>query len=968
MKKLLIFNFLILCSTVLFSQNFDKGLFKEKFIEAQYHIEFENYKLALPIFIELNKMDPENSNVNFKVGLCMIKSNIRKAEAVGFLEKAVLNVSPNYDDLNPFEKRAPVNALYYLGFAYHIAYKLDEAIATFEKFKSVISKKNYMVADAERSIVMCLNAKEFIGNKKEYIIDCLSDSINTPYPEYSPVVSLDESTLIFTSRRAEESGSIAESMHNEDIYISYKDNNGIWSAAKSIGTSINTMDHEASIGLSADGQKLFIYKSDDGGSIWMSEQLSESWSVPQKLDFDVNSEHWETHAVITAEQKTIYFASNRPGGQGGRDIWMCKKLPNGKWAKAQNLGAQINTKHDEDAPFIHPNGKTIYFSSDGHKTMGGFDIFYSEIQEDGKWSSPINMGYPINTTDDDIYFVTSGDGKRGYFSSLRENCIGEKDIFMVTIDDIQVESITVLKGKITIDGDEKLPSGALIYVTDVETGIVVNESRPNPRTSVYTLALSPGEHGKTYSISYSAEGFEPITATIEIEAGMGYQEIEKELFLHPINFESKTKGTVALSGTIKNRQGEFISATISVIDNITGEEIFTALTKGTEAPYYFVLQLGKNYNISYEAEDYLFHSENLNIPNKPEYSEIKKNIILEKIETGTKIVLNNIFFDHNKSILRKESNVELEKLYTLLNKRPELKIEVGGHTDSKGNAEVNMVLSKARAQAVVDYLTKNGINRSRLVAKGYGKDAPIAPNNLANGKPDLDGMQLNRRVEFKILDYTKAELEKVRENQTNTAEVETIIIDNRSDLVTKPVNYTTKSPLYGVQIGAFQTSLPNNDFPNVKNVHSFIDNDGMIRYVIGSFNIRSQAETLKKAVVEAGYKDAFIVDVNKEKKFTNEVVHEKKPKSLEKVEYMVQVGAYSTTITAQAAKSMVEIDGIIEKQNGELMLLTVGSFSNIESAEKLKNELVAKGVQEAFVIAFLNDKKITLQAAKEFAK
>ncbi|MBA3901433.1 MAG: PD40 domain-containing protein, partial [Bacteroidetes bacterium] len=492
MKKFLLYNILFLfIVNAVFPQDIDRSLFKEKFTEAQFHIEYENYKLALPIFLELHKMDPENPNVNFKVGFCFIKSNIRKTEAIEYLEKAVINVSPNYDDLNPFEKKSPVNAYYYLGLAYHLNYNFDKAIATFDKFKSLISKKHYMVADANRAIVISLNAKEFVANKKDYKIDCLSDSINTPYPEYSPVISLDEKTLIFTSRRPGNTGSIAESVHNEDIYISYKEN-GVWSEAVSIGVNINTSEHEASIGLSADGQKLFIYKSDEGGSIWMSEFEGEEWGFPQKLNFDVNSQHFETHAVMTSDQKIIYFASDRPGGHGGTDIWMCKKLPNGQWAKAQNLGPQINTKYNEDAPFIHPNGKTIFFSSDGHKTMGGYDIFYSEIQEEGNWSSPINMGYPINTTDDDIYFVTSGDGKRGYFSSLRVNCVGEKDIFMVTIDDIEVEAITVLRGKITIDGDEKIPPGAIIFVTDLETGLVINESRPNSRTSVYTLALSPG--------------------------------------------------------------------------------------------------------------------------------------------------------------------------------------------------------------------------------------------------------------------------------------------------------------------------------------------------------------------------------------------------------------------------------------------------------------------------------------------
>jgi outer membrane protein OmpA-like peptidoglycan-associated protein len=963
MKKLYTLIIILSVCFTAFSQSFDKGKFREKFADANYHVEYQNYVLAIPIFKELLEMDPENANINFKIGFCYLKANRNKPEALSYLEKAVKNVSRNYDDLNPFEKTAPNGAYYYLAQAYHLNYQLDEAIAMFNKFKETINKKHLLYISADRHINMCNNAKEFIANKLDFEIQNLMGNINTEYPEYSAVVSLDESTMIFTSRRPGGYGGLTEvdGQYYEDIYISHKDESGNWGEAKPIGSPINTADHEASIGLSADGQTLFIYKGDEGGSIWMSELNGEQWSSPIKLDFDVNSPQWETHAVISSDNRVIYFTSDRPGGFGGRDIWMCKRLPNGQWARAQNLGPTINTSYDEDAPFIHPDGKTIFFSSNGHKTMGGFDIFFAEIQEDGRWTTPINMGYPINTTDDDVYFVTSADGKRAYFSSDRKGGLGEKDIYMISVDSVVVEPIAVLKGILTLDGAEQIPPGILIFVTDIETGLVVNEVRPNSRTGKYTLALTPG---KSYSISYEADGFEPIYDVIEIEDGLGYNEIDMELMLKPINFESKAAGTISLSGSIKNKEEQIIPGVrIIVVDNATSEEVGVFYTMADTSKYYFVLDLGQNYNVSFEAEGYMFHSENINIPLKPEFKEIKKNITLERIEAGTKIVLNNIFFDLNKSTLRKESSLELEKLYKVLFDYPEMKIEVGGHTDSKGNAELNRKLSQERAQSVVDHLAKKGIEKSRIVAKGYGKDLPIAQDYLPDGKPNEEGMQMNRRVEFKILDYNKPNKDQGIQQSSNE---EGNIYDPRKDIKTKEVNYTTKGSLWGVQLGAYQKALPSNDFNNVKNVHSFIDHDGMVRYVIGSFALRTQAETLKKVVIEAGYKDAFIVDVNKEKKFSSEVVHDKKPKPSGKVIYSVQVGAYSTSISMEAAKQLLEIENIIEIPQGELMLLTVGSFDNQQSAEKLKEELIGQGFKDAFVIALINGRKISLQEAKEY--
>lgn len=735
----------------------NKSDYREHFTQGNLLILEQNYPLALKHFLDAYHIDSANANINYKVGYCYLQSANEKDKALPYLEKAVKNVTRNYMDMEPREKQAPENAYYYLGTAYRLAYKFNESNTYFNKFKDIVGDRNKeLAADLTKQIETNYNAVELTKDTAAVNIINLGDSVNSAYPDYSPLISADESTLIFTSRRPGSTGGdkTDNDQFFEDIYYCVKKKDGSWSSPKSIGVNINSNDNEADIGLSADGQQLFVYRGVNGGDIYYSMLDGDTWSNLIPLGANINSKSWETHASLTVDGNTLYFVSDRKeGGYGGRDIWRCVRLPNGAWSLPMNLGPQINTPYDEDAPFIHPDGVTLFFSSTGHKNMGGFDIFKSSKDDEGKWSTPENLKAPINTPDDDIFYVQSVDGRRGYFSSVRSGGFGEKDLYMIKFDQAIVEPLTLLKGFLTFDGGNKMPANVRITATDMESGLVVQDVRPNTATGKYLLILNPGNEGKTYTISYEADGFQPVSETIVIPPNSSYQEIEKELLLKIINFESKTLGTISIAGTIKNQEDHIIpGAKIIIKDNTTGKLIDTYYTTSDSGSYYFVVNRGQNYNISYEADGYLFQSENVNVPKQPEFSVLTKNIVLEKVKAGAKIVLNNIFFDSNKATLRKESNLEMEKVIKLMQDYPDLKIEVAGHTDSKGNDAANLKLSQMRSQAVVTALAKKGINAKRLVAKGYGETQPVAPNTLPNGKPDLKGMQLNRRVELKILE------------------------------------------------------------------------------------------------------------------------------------------------------------------------------------------------------------------------
>ncbi|MBK7668250.1 MAG: PD40 domain-containing protein [Sphingobacteriaceae bacterium] len=613
------------------------------------------YSDALPVFVSLFKKDPTNMNLAFKIAVCYQASRMNRKQAIPYLIKATSSVSANYSGSTYKEKHAPLITYKFLGDAYHINYQFDKAIAAYQKYIGVMaenkSSEKDQISETNRKIEMCKVAKKFIASPVKVKLQNLGTTVNSSSGDYSSVLSADQQTLFFTSRRPESTGTQKDGDGNfmEDIYMSNKTKTG-WSNAKNIGGPINTEWHEATVGISPDGQTILIYRDDMGdGNIYTTKLNGDMWGTPVKLNDNINTKHWEPSAFISADGTRLYLTSNKPGGYGGRDLYVSKRTFDGDWEKAVNLGPNINTPYDEDAPSIHPDGVTLYFSSNGHNTMGGFDIFSSSLLKEDSWSEPVNVGFPINTTDDDVFYVISPDGRTAYFSSFREGGLGEKDNFMATFPEIKAKPLTLIKGTI-IDESGKPAKNAVITITDNETEQIVGIYTANTKTGTFLFILTPE----------------------------------------------------------------------------------------------------KNYNITYQADNHLFYSENMEIPKESNYYELKRTVKLDPIVVGSKIVLNNIFFDFDKATLRPLSNVEIKNLVTLMRSNPNLKVEISGHTDSKGNDDYNRKLSEERAQAVVNKLVENGISADRFKAKGYGENTPSVPNTKVNGTDDPEGRQLNRRVELTI--------------------------------------------------------------------------------------------------------------------------------------------------------------------------------------------------------------------------
>lgn len=681
MKRITTLLFILIITTAV-AQNveFTKDNFKDNkdgLKEAKNNIEkgdafFEKgsvfYKLALDPYLAANKFNSNNALLNYRIGKCYLYSNY-KLKSIPYLEKA-LSLNSAVDPQLHFV----------MGKAYHLDMQWDKAIQEFKIFhQSLVKGEEFddLRSEANKHIEECNIGKEMVKHPVRVFIDNVGPEINTQYSDYGPVISADESIMLFTSRRPETTGGQIDPVINEyfeDIYVStHKD--GKWTPAKNIGNPINTSNHDANSGLSADGQKFLIYIGKNNGDLYEAELKGESWSKPEHMNKNINTDYHESSACYSPDGKSVYFVSDKPqGGLGNRDIYVSRKDEKGRWGQAVNLGNTINTPYGEEGVFMHPDGKTIYFSSQGHKSMGGYDIFKS-VFENGKWSEPENLGYPVNTPDDDVFFVISASGKHGYYASFNASGYGEKDIYMITF--LGPEKEMILNNE-----DNLLASlAAPIKETVIAPVVAVREAALTILKGVVTDALTT----------------KPLEAIIEL---------------------------------VDNQKNEIVASFTS--NSATGK-------------YLVSLPAGKNYGIAVKKEGYLFHSENFDIPATAAFQEVTKDVALNNVSVGTKIILKNIFFDFDKATLRPESTNELQRLTKLLNDVPTLKIEISGHTDSKGAADYNQKLSQNRAKAVVDYLVKAGISQDRLTYAGYGKDQPIATNDTDEGR------QLNRRTEFKII-------------------------------------------------------------------------------------------------------------------------------------------------------------------------------------------------------------------------
>ena len=544
--KLTLLLFAISTFSVAFAQP-EKEALRVKLQDASFSQKFEVgvnlvydkvYIDALYIWEILLEEDPKNANILYKAGMCYIFLN-KEAAALPYFEKAQYSVDRNYNPSSYLERNAPPEVLYYLAKANHVNGKIDTAAAQYSYFVENTHKKHDKYKRGVLGQKQTTNAKRLIASPRPYIIKNIGSIVNTKSPEYSPVISVDGTTLFFTSKRLRvdstnyEQISYENGLYYEDIYVCYREGDGTWSEPNFLGFC-RPRRNDASISSSADGQTVFVYQDINGGDIYYSENKDTAFNNLQEFPAEeLNTEFWESHATMSNNEDYLYFVSDRPGGLGGRDIYRLKKLPNGEWSKAFNLGPTINSEYDEESPFLGVDNKTMYYSSNGPRSMGGFDIFVTQIDEEDHWSEPINMGYPLNTVDDDIFYTTTADGRTGYYSSDKLDGQGDKDIYSVYGDNDYIQNVAVLTGFILTSDGTRIPPGIVIEVQDLSENSDIKKYTPRRRDGGYVLTLIPCH---TYQIDYILNDTNKFHETeLYVPCNSAYQEIQHELLLDMVD-------------------------------------------------------------------------------------------------------------------------------------------------------------------------------------------------------------------------------------------------------------------------------------------------------------------------------------------------------------------------------------------------------------------------------------------------
>ena len=642
------------------------------------------FSSALPLYQDLLKLDSSDAIVNFKIGVCYFSSRSQKNKAAYYLEKAIssfnynatkdknilqnisvenFNILSNQEssktNLINQERSLLILAYKNLGDAYHLAYKFDSAVECYEKLRSRVQDSSIEEL-LNKKIAMCRFGKtlknlvsfplklENVSSKRNYISSSISGLPSLLFKSYQIEWNFNNDFDFFEALNVcSETASLqifSTDFQHEPLSDTVDDSVLAYTGI------------ETSVGTSVDGQFVLIFKVENGkGNLYTTCLTENQWTLPEELNKTVNTKGWEEDEFISADGYSLYFSSKRDGGYGGKDIYKCKKLENGKWSKASNLGPSVNTPFDDETPFIFPDEDILYFSSNRNRVNGHFDIFSSSQSNNGAWSRPIRVGYPVLKTVDHLQLKAIHNEKENgnenqLMSGIKKDESDERNNFLITFYNDKKASITLLKGKV-VNLFGKCIKDLKITVTDIDTDEVLGVYYPNSIKGNYSI----------------------------------------------------------------------------------------------------ILPTGKNSNISYEADGYLFHSEHIDIAKETNYYNIHNSIIMSPIAKGAKTELSNVFFDPGKSTISSISNTELNKLYNFLTNNPNLVIEIAACIDTNKNVRFNKELGLLRVHAVINYLIQKGISSERIRGKVYMKRKSNATIKNNHTNENFDGEQLNHRLEMVIL-------------------------------------------------------------------------------------------------------------------------------------------------------------------------------------------------------------------------
>lgn len=627
------------------------------------------YPLARDHYLYAHQYNPDNAALNYKLGVCYLFTD-NKYEAIDYLLRAYTIDHLVSGDIHLI-----------LGMAYQQVLEFDKAMEQYNTHSSQLKPKEKEAFSKilAKRFEECMSGKSLSREPIRVIIQPLGEEVNSKYDDYNPLFAHEDSALFFTSRRPHNKAkrNPIDNKYNEDIYLTRLEG-GLFQQAFRYGKPFNTKNNDAVVGVTADGNTLILYRGNiRGGDIQLSSFRPDKneWTRPKSVSGKLTSKEGETSACISPDGKELYYISrNSKLSLGGKDILFTRLDSKGKWIKPVNLGVTINTPYDEEGVFISHDNRYLFFASEGHNSMGGFDIFRSERKEDGSWSAPVNLGFPLNTPDDEVFYITDRTGSHGYYSAIREGGTGARDICKVVFLGSEKELVLKTEDQLVAGPGKK------------KTGFVMI---PEQRILDQSLLLSG-------SVMDTSGGVQPIVAKME--------------FYDPSSGERKA----------------------FVVSDTTG-----AYTVSLPEPSVYAIEIN--------ASGYLYFLDILDYSLETGDEKLRQDFFLKKVEVGIKVVLDHIYFETGKAVLRQESNDALNQVLRFLQNNPSIRLEISGHTDNTGSLRINQKLSRDRAGAVVNYLVEKGVPVEMLESKGYADTQPVASNATADGRTQ------NRRVEFKVL-------------------------------------------------------------------------------------------------------------------------------------------------------------------------------------------------------------------------
>jgi len=425
---------------------------RETFLDADSWFYYQEYEEALSQFQQVYQQDTTHANVAYKIGYCYLNIDGQETRAIPYLEQAARDYTFTYRDNTYSERRAPADAIFYLGNAYLINNQIEKAKKTYQEFKQLLEDNNSLFIDPEnrynleflnKQIRACDMALKLMNKPISYVANNVKAPINTNFSDITPVISGDGNSMVYVTK-----------LKFYDAIFYTRKVDGQWTSPINLMGQLGIDDNAHPTSINYDGTELYLYREERlAGDIYVSHLKEGIWSKAQKLNEGLNTKYWEAHASISPDGKQLYFVSNREGGQGDLDIYIADRLTGDTWGNIRNLGPVINTKWSENTPFLSADESMLFFASEGHKNIGGYDIFYS-LKVGELWTKPKNIGYPLSTTNDDMFYYPMQDGTQGYLAQFSSKGFGNKDIYRLEISDLMTPSDVRVEGQLTMDNTE----------------------------------------------------------------------------------------------------------------------------------------------------------------------------------------------------------------------------------------------------------------------------------------------------------------------------------------------------------------------------------------------------------------------------------------------------------------------------------------------------------------------------------